>query len=119
MEKKRYYNEGLYKDYDDWYDNGPGSEAFKRKLASGKAMPLPDLLSPRSQGPHFPAENESLQVKGTPIVVLKEEPYRSVDRGVNESNDMIRITINLPMKQWRTFKHKFIRLLNRVRLGGF
>lgn len=27
----------LYESYDDWYDNGPGSENFKRKILQGNA----------------------------------------------------------------------------------
>ena len=98
-------NDGLYKDYADFYDNGPGSEAFKRSCRSAPLKTFPDL-SPKSQGPIPPPEK-----------VLKEEPYRSQPR-VNMDDDMIRITINLPMKQWRVFRGYFIRLLHKLRMGG-
>jgi hypothetical protein len=105
-QKDRVENKGIYKDYEDWYDNGPGSENFKRSLIGRTAvMPFPDL-SPKKEGPHFP------------IKVLTEEPYRSKGRGVNKDNDMMRITINISINQWRAFRHKFLRLLHKVRLGG-
>jgi hypothetical protein len=98
MEKNRYYNEGLYKDYDDWYDNGPGSEAFKRKLAS-RQKTFPDLVP-------------------TIDKVLTEESYRSAGRGVNEDYDMMRITICISVNQWRAVKQKLIWMLHQVRIGG-
>jgi hypothetical protein len=60
-------NGGLYKDYDDWYDNGPGSEAFKRKLLSRKALPFPDL-SPKSQGPTMPPKKRSYEMASREIL---------------------------------------------------
>jgi hypothetical protein len=97
MDAVDHKNGGIYKDYEDWYDNGPGSEAFKRSL-----------LSPRTEGPHVPPMDR----------VLKEETYRSIGRGVNMTDDMMRITVNISINQWRAFRHKFLRLLHKVRLGG-
>ena len=98
-------NNGIYKNYEDWYDNGPGSEAFKRSSPPAPLKTFPDL-SPKTEGPTMPPER-----------VLTEESYRSQPR-VNQDDDMMRITINLPILQWKAFRHKFLRLLHRVRLGG-
>jgi hypothetical protein len=92
MDAVDHKNGGIYKDYEDWYDNGPGSEAFKRSCRK-----------------EIEAE--------PPTVVLKEEPYRS-QATVNMTDDMMRITINISVNQWRVFRHKFLRLLHKVRLGG-
>ena len=99
-ETKKPYHGGVYRDYDDWYDNGPGSEAFKRSCRGKPLKTFPDL-TPSNK-----------------VQVLTEKSYRSAGRGVNEDHDMMQITINISINQWRAFKHKFIRLLHKVRMGG-
>ncbi|MHC4757089.1 MAG: hypothetical protein ACYTE8_00370 [Planctomycetota bacterium] len=49
--------------------------------------------------------------------VFKEELYRSKP-AVNTSYDMVRITINLPLMEWRRYKQRFIELLHIIRIGG-
>jgi len=48
--------------------------------------------------------------------VFKEETYRSKPL-VNMTDDMVRITINLPINQWRKNKQRFIELLHKIRIG--
>jgi hypothetical protein len=76
-----------YESYEDWYDNGPGSENFKRSL------------------------RKPVQLK-----IFTEEYYRS-EPMVNMDDDMVRITIHLPLTQWRPNKQEFINLLHKIRLG--
>jgi hypothetical protein len=47
--------------------------------------------------------------------VFTEEPYRSKPE-VNTDYDMIRITIHLPMLQWKRGKRRFIELLHKIRM---
>jgi hypothetical protein len=58
------------------------------------------------------------QIIGTftppPEPILTEDPYRSQPL-VNMDDDMIRITINLPIIQYRRFKQQFIELLAKIR----
>lgn len=88
-----------YKNYDDWYDNGPGSEAFKRKMRTGRTQCLV---------PNF--------VQTEHIKVFREEMYCS--EPLVERADMIRITLTLPIIQWDKIKQKVIRILALVRIGG-
>jgi len=37
----------MYKNYDDWYDNGPGSEAFKRSLIKCRPIKNDKILMPK------------------------------------------------------------------------
>lgn len=47
--------------------------------------------------------------------VFKEEYYRSKPL-VNMTDDMVRITIHLPIYQWRRHKQRFIELLHKIRI---
>ena len=94
-----------YKNYEDWYDNGPGSEAFKRKMRTGRTQCLfPNLI------PSVPP----------PEKVFKEETYSSkpFDKELGPEKDMIRVTISIPLRQWNKIKQKVIRALALVRIGG-
>lgn len=33
---------------------------------------------------------------------INEQPYRSEGRGVNQEDDMVRVTLDLPIRQWRS-----------------
>ena len=47
--------------------------------------------------------------------IFTEETYRSKPL-VNMTDDMVRITIHLPIIQWRIHKQKFIELLHKIRM---
>ena len=78
-------NDGVYRDYDDWYDNGPGSESFKRSL---RARRIVDKIK---------------------IRVLTEKEYTLGDKA------MIQLTINLPKHQWLKWRQRFISALALIR----
>jgi len=84
-----------YKNYEDWYDNGPGSEAFKRKMRTGRTQCLFPNLMPES------------------TKVFTEETYAN-----KECGSMIKVTIRIPVRQWNKIKQKVIRTLALVRIGG-
>ncbi len=52
-----------------------------------------------------------------PNSVLTEETYRSQSL-VNMSDDMIRVTFSIPLREWWSMKQKFIELLHGIRLKG-
>ncbi len=90
-----------YQSYADWYDNGPGSEAFKRSCRTKPLKTFPNLT------PSVPP----------PEKVFTEELYKSRPYEVGPA-DMIRLTINLPLTQWRKWKQSFIACLHIIRIGG-
>jgi len=51
---------------------------------------------------------------GTDIRIFKEETYRSQPL-VNQTDDMVRLTICLPLRQWWQYKQRFIELLAKIR----
>jgi len=84
-----------YESYEDWYDNGPGSEAFKRKMRTGRTpCAFPNLTC-------------------EPTKVFTEETYHNKEHG-----SMIKVTLRIPVRQWNKIKQTVIRVLARVRLGG-
>jgi len=48
--------------------------------------------------------------------IFTEETYRSKPL-VNMTDDMVRITIHLPINQWRIYKQRFIELLHKIRMN--
>jgi hypothetical protein len=63
------------------------------------------------------SENYSELSVPPPAEVFTEETYRSRPF-VNMTDDMVRITINLPLREWWRYKSRFIELLHRIRIGG-
>jgi hypothetical protein len=83
-------NGGIYKDYEDWYDNGPGSEKFKQGCRNTKLSKFPDLTPE-------PKDNR----------IFVEQ--------LNDWDKTITLTIRLPQEQWLKHKHMFMELLHRIR----
>jgi len=79
-----------YRDYEDFYDNGPGSEAFKRSCRTTPLRTFPNL-TPRGKR------------------VLQEDEYQLAGQ------DMITITINIPKRQWVKWRQRFIEALALIR----
>lgn len=84
----------IYDDYEDFYDNGPGSENFKRSCRTKPLTSFPNLTP-------------------EPTKVFTEETYHSKEKG-----SMIKVTLRIPVRQWNKIKQRVIQQLARVRLGG-
>ena len=43
---------------------------------------------------------QAKKVKKPTCCVISEQPYRSEGRGVNQDYDMVRVTMDLPRREW-------------------
>ena len=101
--------EPTYKSYDDWYDHGPGSEAFKRKCMPSNYQPgqvFPDL-TPKPKRAEDPYDIFAAWAKGyweKPLVfetLMKNESDARINALIFQAKDIV-VTDTVSERRART-----------------
>jgi hypothetical protein len=69
---------GIYKNYDDWYDNGPGSEAFKRACRTNPALRIAGRFIGATNKYFQPSLISALQRNSNKEETIMDKTYLSI-----------------------------------------